>query len=206
MDASDRVNGRYSTINATRTADSLYQLIKVANNEQVDSSLSEEAGHFAVGALGNNPLVQRLERVLTPDVQKAIMGEEYDTIAYRSNPAREVAGYLVGKAINGEIDKRASWQSLIGRIVDTIKRVFSTITGNEIANAKLDAIRTADAIAQGFMSPGFQGTVENALETQETLFSAKDSVNVTTFKSILNILRSQTEEMRTIDKLSLIHI
>ena len=79
----------------------------------VDSSLSEEAGHFAVGALGNNPLVQRLERVLTPDVQKAIMGEEYDTIAYRSNPAREVAGYLVGKAINGEIDKRASWQSLI---------------------------------------------------------------------------------------------
>ena len=88
MDASDRVNGRYSTINATRTADSLYQLIKVANNEQVDSSLSEEAGHFAVGALGNNPLVQRLERVLTPDVQKAIMGEEYDTIAYRSNPAR----------------------------------------------------------------------------------------------------------------------
>lgn len=200
MDASDRVNGRYSTINATRTADSLYQLIKVANNEQVDSSLSEEAGHFAVGALGNNPLVQRLERVLTPDVQKAIMGEEYDTIAYRSNPAREVAGYLVGKAINGEIDKRASWQSLIGRIVDTIKRVFNTITGNEIANAKLDAIRTADAIAQGFMSPGFQGTVENALETQETLFSAKDSVNVTTFKSILNILRSQTEEMRAIDK------
>ena len=50
------------------------------------------------------------------------------------------------------------------------------------------------------MSPGFQGTVENALETQETLFSAKDSVNVATFKSILNILRSQTEEMRAIDK------
>lgn len=200
MDASDRVNGRYSTINATRTADSLYQLIKVANNEQVDSSLSEEAGHFAVGALGNNPLVQRLERVLTPDVQKAIMGEEYDTIAYRSNPAREVAGYLVGKAINGEIDKRASWQSLIGRIVDTIKRVFSTITGNEIANAKLDAIRTADAIAQGFMSPGFQGTVENALETQETLFSAPDTNNVRIFKKIVANLKLQAQEMGVINK------
>lgn len=200
MDASERVNGRYSTINATKTADSLYELIKVANNEQVDSSLAEEAGHFAVGALGNSPLVQRLERLLTPDVQKAIMGEEYNTIAYRDNPAREVAGHLVGKAINGEIDKRASWQSLVSRIVDQVKRVFNTITGNEVANAKLDAVRTADAIAQGFMSPSFQGTVENSLETQETLFSAKDSVNVTTFKSMLTILKNQTAEMRAIDK------
>lgn len=199
IDASERVNGRYSTINATKTADSLYELIKVANNEQVDSSLSEEAGHFAVGALGNNPLVTRLERLLTPDVQKAIMGEEYNTIAYRSNPAREVAGHLVGKAINGEIDKRASWQSLVSRIVDSIKRVFNTITGNEIANAKLNAVRTADAIAQGFMSPGFQGTVENALETQETLFSAPDSNNVRIFKKIADNLKLQTQEMKSIN-------
>lgn len=200
LDDSERINGRYSTVNATKTADSLYQLIKVANNEQIDSSLSEEAGHFAVGALGNSPLVQRLERLLTPDVQRVIMGDEYNTIAYRDNPAREVAGYLVGKAINGEIDKRASWQNIVNRIVNQIKRVFNNITGNEIANAKLEAVRTADAIAQGFMSPGFQGTVENALETQETLYSARDSVNVATFKSVLNILRSQTSQMRAIDK------
>lgn len=200
MENSERTNGRYSTINAVKTADSLYQLIKVANNEQVTSSLAEEAGHFAVGALGNNPLVQRLESILTPEVQKAIMGDEYNTIAYRENPAREVAGYLVGKAINGEIDKRANWQSLVNRIVDLSKRVFNTIKGNEIANAKLDAVRTADAIAQGFMSTSFQGTVEQALDTQETLYSAKDSINVTTLKSVINILKKQTSEMRNINK------
>jgi hypothetical protein len=200
LDEGDRVNGRYSTVNATKTADSLYQLIRVANNEQIDSSLAEEAGHFAVGALGNSPLVQRLERLLTPDVQRVIMGDEYDTVAYRDNPAREVAGYLVGRAINGEIDKRSSWQNLVGRIVNQIKRVFNNITGNEIANARLEATRTADAIAQGFMSPGFQGTVENALETQETLYSARDSVNVATFKSVLNVLKQQASEMSAIDK------
>ena len=64
---------------------------------------------------------------------------------------------------------------------------------SKIANAKLEAVRTADAIAQGFMSPGFQGTVENALETQETLYSARDSVNVATFKSVLNILQQKLQ-------------
>ena len=31
-------------------------------------------------------------------------------------------------------------------------------------------------------------------------YSARDSVNVATFKSVLNILRSQTSQMRTLDK------
>lgn len=199
MDRSEQANGRYSTINASKTADSMYQLIKVANNEQIDSSLAEEAGHFAVGALGRSPLITRLENLLTPEVQRDIMGDEYDTIAYRQNPAREVAGYLVGKAINGQIDKRASWQSLLNRIVSQVKRVFNNITGNEIANAKLDSQRTAEMIAQGFMSTSFQGTVEQALETRETLYSAPDSINVSTFKSVLNILKKQSAEMRAIN-------
>lgn len=200
MDESDKVNGRYSTVNATKTADSLYQLIQVANNSEIDSSLSEEAGHFAVGALGNSPLVQRLESILTPEVQKAIMGDEYNTIAFRENPKREVAGYLVGKAINGEIDKRASWQSLVNRIIDQAKRIFNTITGNEVFNAKIDANMTAEAIAKGFMSTNFQGDANQAIGTRETLFSARDSVNVATFKSILNVLKQQTSEMRVINK------
>lgn len=200
LDADDNVNGRYSTINAKKTADGLYQLIKVANNQAIDSSLAEEAGHFAVGALGRSPLVKRLESVLSPEVQKEIMGDEYDTIAYRSNPAREVAGYLVGKAINGEIDKRAPWQALVKRVVNQVKRVFAGIKGDEISKAKLDAVQTAEAIAKGFMSPNFQGSVEEALNTKETLYSAKDSINVATFKSVLNILKQQASEMRAVNK------
>lgn len=200
LDADDNVNGRYSTINAKRTADGLYQLIKVANNQAIDSSLAEEAGHFAVGALGRSPLVKRLESILSPEVQKEIMGDEYDSIAYRSNPAREVAGYLVGRAINGEIDKRAPWQTLVNRVVNQIKRVFAGIKGDEISKAKLDAVQTAEAIAKGFMSPNFQGSVEEALNAKETLYSARDSVNVSTFKSVLNVLKQQASEMRAINK------
>lgn len=200
LDADDNVNGRYSTVNAKKTADGLYQLIKVANNQAIDSSLAEEAGHFAVGALGRSPLVKRLESILSPEVQKEIMGDEYDTIAYRSNPAREVAGYLVGKAINGEIDKRAPWQALVKRVVNQVKRVFAGIKGDEISKAKLDAVQTAEAIAKGFMSPNFQGSVEEALNTKETLYSAKDSINVATFKSVLNILKQQASEMRAVNK------
>lgn len=200
IEDSEKINGRYSTVNAAKTADSLYQLIKVANNEQIDGNLSEEAGHFAVGALGNNPLVKRLERLLSPDVQRSIMGDEYNTVAYRENPAREVAGYLVGKAINGEIDRRTAWYSLVSRIVSQIKRVFYTITGNDVAKAKIDSVRLAESIAKGFMSSDFQGTVEEALKTKETLFSAPDTNNVKVFKKIVDNLKLQTREMGAINK------
>lgn len=200
MDRDSKINGRYSTVNAVRTANSLYQLIRVANNESVDSSLAEEAGHFAVGALGNSPLVTRLQNLLTPDVQKAIMGDEYDTVAYRDNPAREVAGYLVGRAINNDIDKQSNWTSLVNRIVDQVKKIFNSIKGDDISNARINAERTAEAIARGFMSTDFQGNVEQALETQETLYSAPDSNNIRVFKQIANILKLQTSEMRNINK------
>lgn len=198
LEEGEKGNGRYSTKNAVRTADGLYQLIKVANNEQIEESLAEEAGHFAIGALTKSPLVQRLLSILTPEVQKEALGEDYDNKYLGQDARREVAGTLVGRAIAGHIDKRAPWQSLVKRIVDLAKRVFYSIKGDNISLAKLSAQNIAEQIAKGFMSPDFQGTVENALETKETLFSANDSFNVKKFKEIAARMRLQAIEMRAI--------
>ena len=113
-DGEKKYDGRYSTKNANKTADAMYQLIEVANNKNIDTTLAEEAGHFAIGALGEeNPLVKRLTALLTPDVQAAIMGDEYDSVKFRDDPAREVAGHLVGKALKSDIDKKAPWKKYI---------------------------------------------------------------------------------------------
>ena len=53
-----------------KTADGLYNLIQVINGKQIDKILAEEAGHFAIGALGKSPLVSRLEALLTPEVTR----------------------------------------------------------------------------------------------------------------------------------------
>ena len=194
----EKVNGRYSTKNAKKTADDLYQLIQVANGKNVTGVLAEEAGHFAIGALGNSPLVERLMRLLTPEVQKQIVGDEYDSKYLGESSRREIAGTLVGQAIAGNIDDRAPWQSLVKRIVNTAKRIFHSIKGDSIANATLEAERIADIIAKGFMSPNFTGSVEEAIKTKETLYNAPTSFNVKIFKQAVNRLKLQASEMESI--------
>jgi hypothetical protein len=53
----------------------------------------------------------------------------------------------------------------------------------------MEAEKIANDIAKGFMSPNFQGNVENALETKETLYSSQLSFNVKTYRQVTNRLK-----------------
>lgn len=201
LDSESNLDGRYSTYNAVKNADGLYQLIKVAHNEKLTESLAEEAGHFAVGALGNSPLVQRLIQLMSPEVQNKIMSEN-PSKAVGTNSARELAGALVGKAIAGNIDNKTEGALLAKRIVNLAKKVFFFLTQNDIANAKLQATAIAEQIAKGFMSPNFTGDVEQAIEIKEVLYSNVDSFNVKKLKELTTLLKAQALRMRNInDKL-----
>ena len=64
---------RYSTANAVKNSNGLYQLINFYKYGTTPD-LAEEAGHFIVGAMNDSPLVERLLNLLTPEVQKEILG------------------------------------------------------------------------------------------------------------------------------------
>lgn len=192
-------SSRYSTVNAVQNADGLYHLIQVVNGEHVTEELAEEAGHFAVAALGDSPLVQRLITLLTPEVQKEALGEEYNTKYLGKDSRREVAGNLVGKALAGSIDKEKVWSRLVQRIADAVKRIFYTIKGDEVRTARLEAERIADKIARGFMSADQQSTLENALKTKETLYNIEYSTNVQTYKEVITQLKSVINELRAMN-------
>lgn len=202
-EGSKKYDGRYSTKNAQRAADGLYNLIQVSKGEKIKEALAEEAGHFAIGALGDSPLVSRLIGLLTPEVQKKILGNEYETKAMGSSYRRELAGDLVGQMLLRN-NPQNTWELMASRIANLAKRVFNTISGNDVANAILDAKKTAQEIAKGFMSSNFTGTVENALNTKETLYSAEASFNVKTFKEVVATLKKQANEMRGVSE-SLYH-
>lgn len=196
----EKINGRYSTKNAKKTADGLYQLIQVAKGEKVTEVLAEEAGHFAIGALGDSPLVSRLLKLLTPEVQKQVLSKLNKSDEERftgDSPSREVAGALVGQMIM-ENTPRTPWESLASRIVNLAKRIFNTFSGNEIRNIALDAEKIARNIAEGFMSPNFTGSVDEALKTKETLYNAPTSFNVKVFKQVVDRLKLQASEMKSI--------
>jgi hypothetical protein len=201
LDEDSREFGRYSTVNAEKTASGLYNLIKVAKGEKLEEALAEEAGHFAVASLGNSPLVQRLMGLLNVDVQKEILGSEYENKRLGKNPRREVAGYLVGQAIANNIDKRGVWSNLANRIKDLAKRVYAHMKGDDILKAKLMAEKYAGDIARGFMSSDFTGDVETALKTEETLYDAPDYGNVRVYGKVISDLKDMVLEMKTISPL-----
>ena len=196
----ERTFGRYSTQNAKQTANGLYQLIQIANGSTASESMAEEAGHFAVGALGKSPLVQRLQAMLTPEVQQRIYGDEYEDKVKGPNSTRETAGYLVGRALINRLERGTPGRSLIDRVVRMAKSIFATIKGDKIQKAILEADEIARSIAEDFTSQEFSGTVEQALETKETLYSKIESNTIKAFKEVVQQLELQSEEIASIDE------
>lgn len=197
----DEFRGRYNTENADKTADGLIGVIEVADNkENIEDTIAEEAGHFAIGALGeNNPLVTRLMDVLTQDVIDSLI-EQYGREEFYSgsNIKRELAGKLVGEYIKKSVDLEPKFKPILRRIVWAIKNLFAKLTKNTILQDKIMAERIAERIAKGFMSPDFTGTIENALDTHETLFSKKAKNTSTTAETFQKLAANVTNLKRSL--------
>lgn len=187
--------GRYSVNNATQTADGLYQLIRVANDEHLEENLAIQAGHFAVNALQKSPLVSRLLAQMTPEVQRGILGDSTNGI-FNDTTAIEAAGILVGKQIANETDRRGAFATLVKRIIDLAKRIFARLSGNQVMIDKLSSERIAEDIANGFMSPTFLGNVADVIDAKGSPVREGPSLNVRVFKDTVNRMRLQAVEMK----------
>lgn len=191
---------RYDTVNAQRAESGLYNVISLSRKGNLTDDMAEEAGHFAVGALGDNPIVKRLESLLTPEVQESILGDHYSDVQGRRNPARETMGYLVGRAIRSEVDRQSAIGRLADRIVGMAKRMFHKLMLDDVGRMREEAVMAAKDIARGFMSGNNAGTIENALRNKEMLYSASDSTPVSAFKDVIRQLNLLTTEMSNVDK------
>lgn len=196
LEAGETGTGRYSVANATQTADGLYQLIRVANDENVEGNLAEQAGHFAVNALQKSPLVSRLLALMTPEVQREVFGDPAMT-TFTDQTAIEAAGILVGREIAGEIDKRSQFSLLLQRIKDMAKRIFrSFMSGDDVKKDMMSAKKIAEQIATGFMSPTFMGDVSDVVDGAEGPADRGPSLNVKVFRDTLNRMKLQATEMK----------
>lgn len=196
----NRKEGRYSTENAVKTEDGLYALIELSKDGYTTDTLAEEAGHFAVGALGDNPLVQRLEKLLeSPNAQKEALGdEEYDDTNLGNNPKREVAGRLVGRALQRKLDSGSPAKVLANRIANIAKRIFYRFTGNEVRWAAAKAEQIANKIAYGFVEGNNSFSVENAINIPETMHNAGLSVNQKVYRDTIDELGRMTKKLEAI--------
>lgn len=186
----DKEGGRYSTENIGNAENGLYGLIDVVKRGNTTDTLAEEAGHFAVAALGEYPLVRRLESLLSSEsVQREALGaEEFDQALLGDNPAREIAGRLVGKALQRKLDNSSNFKVLANRIANLAKRVFYNFTGNEMRWASAKAEQIANKIAYQFVNGSENFSIQNAINIKETMYNASLSTNVRTYRDIMNEL------------------
>lgn len=200
IDFIDENYSKYDTVNARKAESGLYNVIFLSKKGNLTVDMAEEAGHFAVGALGNNPLVKRLESLCTPEVQESILKDHYRDVQGRKNPRRETAGFLVGQYIMNEVDQESTLGRLAGRIVNLAKRMFYRLTLDDVSRMREEAKAIAKNIARGFMSGDNAGSIENALENKEILYSSVDSVPVSSFKDVIQQLNLLASEMSAVDK------
>lgn len=173
VDFIDKGNSQYTTENIDKAADGMYHLISILNGEEsnVEEALAEEAGHFAFAAMGNHALAERLLSILQNEETRNEILNELDPEHHKElgyHPDREIAGALIGKALQNELKHDSAWARLANRIVNFLKKAFYNLTGQTVKAAIVDARIQATQIAQGFKSHHFNGNIENALEFKET--------------------------------------
>lgn len=128
--------------------DGLLTVISIAKGERGEEALPEEFAHLIIEGLINHPLVQRLLASLTDEQVREVLGDEYEQYAkeYGNDAQRlrkEAAGKMLAQYIRkqGTISNKVVQQktSLLSRIWNAIKNLFSKVSRQQIQEAELRA-------------------------------------------------------------------
>lgn len=160
------VNGVTDFDVAKKASDGLIELIRLADGERGESALPEEFAHFALEAMGNNPLVNRLLNTLNSQgLISEILGEEYDTYntLYEGDTnklAKEAAGKLLAKHLLNEYELKSSpYKSLLQRVIDSIKNFFKNISASRIQKAIYEADKEFGSVARSILNGSLSSTI-----------------------------------------------
>lgn len=188
---------RYSTENATKNANGLYQLIQF-NKNGTPIELAEEAGHFVIGAMGEHALVGRLENLVRDEeVIKKVLGKEYGTKNLGPNPAREIAGVVVGKAIANKLEHDSTLYNLAHRILQAVKKFIAKLSRNEIALAMAEAEQIAEQFAESFITDSISNSTKEALKKLETFYHRELTTEDVSLNFIIDKLVGMSKELKS---------
>lgn len=154
------VNGVMDLSVAMDTATGLRQVIRLAKGEQGQAALPEEFAHFAIDAMGENPIKTRTINSLTnEEALRRILGTDYDNYSSKYNGdlrmlAEEALGKMVAKAlVNNDIYSPSP--NLFQRFLTSLKNFFSRFNGSDIDAIVQQAQNEANQIAQDITTGKF---------------------------------------------------
>lgn len=179
------INGVTDFSKAKDASNGILELIRIADGVRGEQALPEEFAHFAIEALGNNPLVNRLINLLdSKNLTQEILGEDFNTYnsLYEGNKAKlakEAAGKLVAKHLLQQQEiPQTNYRSLLSRVIDSIKSFFKSLSGSAIQKAMVEADAEYGEFAKQLLTGQLskQMKVSN-ISTSDLFYSTKERIS-----------------------------
>ena len=153
------INGVTDFDVARTAANGMIEMIRLANGIEGEKALPEEFAHFAIEAMGESPLINRLINNLSSSgLIGEILGDEYETYntLYKGDAAKlakEAAGKLLAKhLLKSEPIEQKPYKNLLERVISAIKSFFKTMNANQIQKAMYEADKDFGRLARDILN------------------------------------------------------
>ena len=153
------INGVTDFDVARTAANGMIEMIRLANGIEGEKALPEEFAHFAIEAMGESPLINRLINNLSSSgLIGEILGDEYETYntLYKGDAAKlakEAAGKLLAKhLLKSEPIGQKPYKNLLERVISAIKSFFKTMNANQIQKAIYEADKDFGRLARDILN------------------------------------------------------
>ena len=153
------INGVTDFDTAKTAANGLIEMIRLAEGVEGEKALPEEFAHFAIEAMGDFSLINRLlNNLSTTGVIQEILGDEYETYntLYSGDTAKlakEAAGKLLAKhLLKAEPIERKPYKNLLERVISAIKSFFKTLNANQIQKAIYEVDKDFGRLARNILN------------------------------------------------------
>lgn len=153
------INGVTDFDVARTAANGMIEMIRLANGIEGEKALPEEFAHFAIEAMGESPLINRLINNLSSSgLIGEILGDEYETYdtLYKGDTvklAKEAAGKLLAKhLLKSEPIEQKPYKNLLERVISAIKSFFKTMNASQIQKAMYEADKDFGRLARDILN------------------------------------------------------
>ena len=192
---------------ARNAADGLVEMIRIANGVQGENALPEEFAHFAIEAMGNHPLINRLiNNISSNELAREIIGDDYDTYdtLYHGDEAKlakEAAGKLLAKhLLQSEEIPAKPYKTLLQRVIQAVKDFFKNISASPIQRAIREADKDFGSLAQQILN-GSMDNVINIDNIQSSGLFYNTSERVSRDKKLLQgIIDNELKRLKIYEK------
>lgn len=166
------VNGVTDFDIAKTATEGIIELIRLAEGELGQKALPEEFAHFAIQAMGNLPLVERLsQQILESGKIKEILGDRYEDYVkeYKGNN-KLLAEEAIGKLLAEQLFKQQTAQdnkfkTLLNRIINAVKEFFKKIPRKDLTNALYEVNKELSSLAKDILTGNVKLSISNISST-----------------------------------------